>query len=99
MNMQNIMAQAQKMQKEIQKKQAEINATIFEGKSEWVTITMNGKREIKTLNIDKNLLKDDEDLEMMEDMILIAFNNALQAVDKEIEKKLGMYGQGLSGLM
>jgi len=99
MNMQNLMAQAQKMQKDIQKKQAEIEETIFEGKSEWVDITMSGKREIKTIKINKNTLTDQEDIEILEDMIMIAMNDALKKVEEEFEKKLGAYGSGLSGLM
>lgn len=99
MNMQNLMAQAQKVQKDIQKKQAEIDASIFTGKSEWVTLTMTGKRVIKSLNINKELLTDADDLEMLEDMIIIAFNDALSTIEKEVKSKLGMYGDGLSGLM
>ena len=99
MNMQNLMAQAQKLQKDIQKKQAEIDETIFEGKSEWVTVTMNGKREIQSLDIKKDLLDDKDDLEMLEDMIKIAFNEALKKIADEIESKMGMYGGGLGGLM
>ena len=99
MNMQNLMAQAQKMQADIKKKQAEVEESIFEGKSEWVDITMSGKREIKTLKINQNNLTDQEDIEILEDMIIIAINDALQNVDAEFESKLGAYGSGLSGLM
>jgi len=99
MNMQNLMAQAQKLQKEIKAKQAEIDATIFEGKSEWVLVTMNGKREIQSINIKKDLLNDEDDLEMLEDMIKIAFNDALNKIEEEIQSKMGMYGDGLAGMM
>jgi len=99
MNMQNIMAQAQKLQKEIQQKQKEIEETIFEGNSEWVTLTMTGKREVKSLNIKKGVITDDDDLEMLEDMIILAVNDALKKIDAETEKKLGAYGSGLGGLM
>ena len=53
MNMQNLMAQAQKMQRDIQKKQEEINQTEFEGSSQAVKIIINGKKEIVKINIDK----------------------------------------------
>ena len=46
MNMNNLMAQAQKMQKDIQKKQDEINSMTFVGESEWVEVTFNGKKEL-----------------------------------------------------
>ena len=99
MNMQNLMAQAQKIQKDIKNKQAEIDATVFEGKSEWVVLTMNGKRELKSLKINQESLADKEDIEMLEDMITIALNDVLGQIDAETSKKLGMYGNGLGGLM
>ena len=51
MNMQSLMAQAQKMQRDLTKKKEEIDNTIFIGESEWVTVEMNGKKELKNVNI------------------------------------------------
>ena len=51
MNIQNLMAQAQKMQKEITKKKEEIDNSIFTGTSEWVNVEMNGKKEIERVKI------------------------------------------------
>ena len=51
MNMQNLMAQAQRMQREITKKQEEIYKSTFVGESEWVKITMTGKRVIEKVEI------------------------------------------------
>lgn len=99
MNMQNLMAQAQKIQKEIQKKQSEIDSTIFTGKSDFVSVEVYGTKKIHKLNINKDVLNDKEDLDMLEDMITIAINSAFSQVDKEIEKKLGSYGKGLNGLI
>ena len=48
MNMQQIMQQAQRMQRDITKKKEEIDKMEFLGKSEWVEIVFNGKREIKS---------------------------------------------------
>lgn len=98
MNIQSVMAQAQKMQKEILKKQEEIYNTTFEGKSEWVTVTMDGKRNIKKVDITYagNI---DEDRDMLGDMITIAINDANKKINKEIESKLGAYSNMLSGLM
>ena len=45
MNMQNLMAQAQKMQRDITKKKEEIDNSTFEGDSEWVKVEINGKKE------------------------------------------------------
>lgn len=98
MNMQSLMAQAQKMQKEITKKQEEIYNSTFTGESEWVTITMNGRKQIQKTEIkyegDLN-----EDKDMLADMITIAMNDALNKIEKEIEKKLGAYSKQLGGLM
>lgn len=98
MNVQNIMAQAQKMQREITKKQEEIYKSTFVGESEWVKVTMNGRKKIIKIEItytgDLN-----EEKEMLADMITIAINNGIQAIDKEIENKLGPYSKQLGGLL
>lgn len=98
MNMQNLMAQAQRMQREITQKQEQIFAMSFTGESEWVKITMSGKKEIQKIEItytgDLN-----EDREMLADMITIAMKNAMDKIEKEIENKLGMYSKQLGGLM
>jgi len=98
MNMQNLMAQAQRMQKDIQKKQEEINKTEYEASSGAVNLKINGKKEIVEINIDKSIINDAEDLEALEDMIKIAFNDALNKVNKDTESKMGVYAKGLNGL-
>ena len=98
MNMQSLMAQAQKMQKEITKKKDEIDSTEFTGKSEWVEIKINGKKELLKLSITKSGTIDEDDKEMLEDMLIIALKDAFTKVDKEVESKLGSYGQSLNGL-
>lgn len=97
MNMQNLMAQAQKMQRDIQKKKDEIDKTIFEGKSEMVEVQFNGKKEMVAIHfLNKELTNDD--LEILEDMVVLACKDAIQKIDKEIEEKLGSLGSGLGGL-
>ena len=98
MNMQALMQQAQKMQKELQKKQEELENMDFEGNSEWVSLVLTGKKELKKINIKKVTL-DEDDIEMLEDMIQIAFNDAITKVDKAYDAKLGMYGKQLNGLI
>ena len=98
MNMQALMQEAQKMQRDLQKKQDEIAQMEFEGTSEWVTIVLSGKKEIRKLNIKKVKL-DEEDIEMLEDMVQIAFKDALSKVDKAYDEKLGMYGKQLNGVI
>ena len=98
MNMQSIMAQAQRMQKEITKKQEDIYKTEYIGKSEWVEVKINGKKEILSLKIiyDGDL---NEDKEMLSDMISLALKDAFKKVEKDINDKLGMYNSMLGGLI
>lgn len=96
MNMQQIMQQAQRMQRDITKKKEEIDKMEFLGKSEWVEIVFNGKREIKSFKILKDEI-DVDDKEMLEDMIMIAIKDAFTKIDKETENKLGSYAS-MSGL-
>ena len=98
MNMNNLMAQAQKMQKDIQKKQDELNSMIFVGESEWVNITLKGDKTIVKVEIKNKNDMDSEDLECLEDMIKIAFDDAISNINKEIDKKMGMYGKLAGGL-
>lgn len=98
MNMQNLMAQAQKMQRDITKKKEEIDNSTFEGESEWVKVEINGKKEVQKIKITFEGTIDDEDKEALEDMLKIALNKAVAAVDKEVEEKMGSFGSGFGGL-
>ncbi len=95
MNMQNLMAQAQKMQRDMQKKKEEIDNTLFTGTSELVEVVLNGKKEMVSIKIKEGI--DLEDLEILEDMIVLASKDATSKVDKEIEAKMGALGS-LGGL-
>ena len=91
MNMQAIMKQAQALQKDMMKAKAEIDNTEFEGTSSFVKVKVNGKKEVLEVKID---IEDDltkEDVEMLEDMITIALNNAFKEVDALTEKKMGKF--------
>ena len=97
MNMQAMLKQAQKMQKDMQKTQDEINNTEFTGKSELVLVKMMGDRNVKKIKITADELEKD-DIEVLEDMILIAVNDALKQIDKVTEEKMGAYTKGIPGL-
>mgnify|MGYP002620000214 CR=1 FL=1 len=100
MNIQNLMREAQKMQKDLEKTQKELERTEYEGNSSFVTVILNGNKELKSLKIDFNdKLDGKDDIEMLEDLIVVAFNEAIKKVDADKNKKLGKYGNGLSGLM
>ncbi len=98
MNMQSIMAQAQRMQRDLQKKKDEIGAQLFPGKYEFVEVTLNGKKEMVKCKINKDSLEK-EDIEMLEDFIIMATKDAIDKVEKEYENKLGQYAGMLDGLM
>lgn len=97
MNMQAMLKQAQKLQKDMMNAKEEIDRTKFEGKSSFVTIIMNGKKEVESVKIDMETIESDE-MELLQDMLVVAFNDASKKVDKETEKKLGKYTQGMPGL-
>ena len=98
MNMQNLMAQAQKMQRDIMKKKEEVDSKHFHGKSELVEVEVNGKKEVLTVKI-KNQSLNDDDIEILEDMIAIAINDANKKVDEELDSVMGPYGNSLNGLL
>lgn len=98
MNMQNLMAQAQRMQKEIMQKKEEVNKQNFNGTSELVDVVVNGKKEVVSVNIKNKDSLDKEDLEILEDMITIAMNDALSKVDSAMEEAMGAYGSALNGM-
>ena len=99
MNMQTLMREAQKMQKNLQKTQEELLNSKYEGTSSLVTIILNGNKDILSIKINSDESLEREDIEMLEDMIMVAFKEAAKKVDLDKEKKLGKYGQGLAGLM
>ena len=101
MNMQMIMQQAKKMQAQLQKDQEELEKSEYVGSSSLVNVKINGKFEVLEVKIN---LPDGEsievdDREMLEDMIMVAMNEAVKKVAVDKEKKMGKYGQGLTGLM
>lgn len=101
MNMQMIMQQAKKMQAQLQKDQEELEKTEYEGSSSLVNVRINGKYEVLKvkINLSENENIEADDREMLEDMLMVAFNDAIKKVNQDKEKKMGKYGQGLAGLI
>lgn len=99
MNMQNIMAQAQRMQREINQKKDELEQMEFVGKSEWVEMTFSGSRVIKNVKVVKEGPILDEEKEILEDMIQIATKDAFIKINNAMTEKLGKYAGALDGLM
>lgn len=99
MNMQALMKQAQVMQKEITNIKNEIDNSTFEGNSSLVKVLVNGKKEVLNVNISSDIADLGDDISMLEDMIVLAMNDAFLKVDKTTNEKMGKYSNMMSGLM
>ena len=86
MNMQQMMAQAQKMQRELKKAMAALAEKEFVvSKGGAVTVTVLGNKEVKGIEIDKDAF-DEDNREMVQDMIALAINEAIAQIDEEAEE-------------
>jgi len=85
MQMQQLMKQAQAMQEKMQKQKEELEASVFSATSGggMVELKMNGKRELVALKIKPEVV-DPTDVEMLEDLIIAAVNDANSQIDKKI---------------
>ena len=97
MNIQAMMQQAQKLQRDMMKAKNEIDEKKFTSTQGFLTIEMKGNKEVTSVKIDKENL-DKDDIEMLEDLISLAVNDNVKKIEKETESKMGKFG-GLSGLM
>lgn len=95
-NMQQLMRQAQKMQQELQEKQAELEETEVTGTvaGGMVEVTMYGDKTLKSIKIKPEAV-DPDDVEMLEDLIISAFNDATEKVDELKSELFGNMPQGL----
>ena len=98
MNMQALMRQAQNLQKDMLKTKEEIDKQEFTGTSSSVTVKVNGKKEVLNVKINVDSDFDASDVEILEEMIQVAMNDALKQVDKETERKMGKYSSMLPGM-
>jgi hypothetical protein len=91
-----LMKQAQQMQAEMQKAQEEMARITVTGESGggMVKLTMTCKHEVQALDIDTSLLGDDK--EMLEDLIVAAFNDALRKVETTIKDRFAGMAAGLN---
>ncbi len=97
MNIQQMMKQAQQMQEKMQKEMDELHVEASSGGGV-VTVEMKGNKDIESLKISPEAVKEG-DVEMLQDMILAAINEANRKVDEAMKGKLGgMLPPGLGGL-
>ena len=101
-NMNNLMKQAQKMQKQMEENQKaleekEFTATAGGGA---VQVTVTGKKEVTKIKLSEEVV-DPDDIEMLEDLIMAAINDGYTKAEKVYEEKMGQYGNmgGLGGLL
>ena len=92
MNMQAMLKQAQAMQKDMLKIKDEIDNTEFTGESSFVKVTVKGTKELVKVEIDSDGSLDNDDIEALQDMIVIAVNEANKKIDKMTESKMGKFG-------
>ena len=91
MNIQAMMKQAQKLQSDMMKAKDEIDKMEFSSTNGLVTVKINGKKEIIDVKIESDSDFSSDDLEMLQDMIVIATNDAMKQVDKVTEEKMGRF--------
>ena len=91
MNMQAMLKQAQALQKDMMKTKEEIDNSEFIGESSFVKVTLKGTKEIVNVKISADSL-DKDDIEALQDMIMVAVNDANKKIDKETEKKMSKFG-------
>ncbi|MGP9077323.1 MULTISPECIES: YbaB/EbfC family nucleoid-associated protein [Geobacillus] len=96
-NMQKMLKQMQKMQKEMQKAQEELAEKTVEGTAGggMVTVVANGHKQILEVKIKEEVV-DPDDIEMLQDLILAATNDALKKVDELANDMMGQFTKGLN---
>lgn len=97
MNIQALMKQAQNLQKDMMKVKEEIDKKKFTGESSLVKVVVTGDKKVVKVEISKDSELSADDLEILEDMIVVAINDAFSKVDKELEVKMGKFGNAIPG--
>lgn len=98
-NMNSLMKQAQKMQREMEKMQKELETKEYESSvgGGALTVKVNGKKKITEVVIDPEVL-DPDDVEMLQDLVMSAVNNAIAMAEEDSEKVMGRLTGGMPGL-
>ena len=92
-NLQKMLNQAKEMQDKIQRESAEMRVEGSSGGG-MVTVVLDGTKSLISIKIDPEVV-DKDDVEMLQDLIVAAFNDANTKVDEELSQKLGSLGAGL----
>ena len=96
-NINNLMKQAQKLQKDMEQAQKELEAKEFEASvgGGAVLVKVNGKKEVLAVSIKPEVV-DEDDVEMLEDLVLSAVNEALRKADENTANKMGKLTGGMN---
>ncbi|NLM44132.1 MAG: YbaB/EbfC family nucleoid-associated protein [Clostridiales bacterium] len=96
-NLNNIMKQAQKMQQEMMKLQKELEEKTIEASAGGgaVTAVVNGKKQIESINIKPEVV-DPDDVEMLEDLVMAAVNEAMRQVDEMMAREMSKFTGGMN---
>ena len=94
-NIQQLMKQAQKMQEQLESEMGQLEVEASSGGG-MVNVTMDGKKQIRSITIEPESVDPDE-VEMLQDLIVAAVNEAGRKVDEELSEHLGGLTQGLLG--
>lgn len=96
-NMQQLARQAQKLQQQMSKMQEELEAREFEASAGggMVTVKVSGKKELIALEIKPEAV-DPDDVEMLQDMVMAAVNEALRTASETMEREMGRLTGGLN---
>ena len=99
MNMQSMMKQMQKLQKNMKKDQDELNATIVEGHAadDAVVVKFTGDHKMTDISIKEEAV-DPDDVDMLQDLVLMAVTDAMSKIDKQTQETMGKYSRNIPGL-
>jgi len=92
-NLQKMIKAAKEMQEKLQKELAEMRVEGTSGGG-MVTVTLDGQKNLMSIRIDPEVVNKD-DVEMLQDLVIAAFNDAGTKVDEEVSQKMGGLGMGL----
>ena len=97
-NMSNLMKQAQRMQRQMEESQKELELKEFVAKAGGgaVEVTVTGKKEITKVKLSEEVV-DPDDIEMLEDLVMAAANEALRMADEASSEMMGKMTGGLGG--
>lgn len=99
MNPRQLQQMAQQMQRQMQKIQEELGQLMVEGSAGGgaITVQMNGHRELRAITISRDVV-DPDDVEMLQDLLMVALNDASKRAQELSEQKMGPLTGGMKGI-